>query len=69
MEHAFVPAAEAMPEDKFFWVPKIGEFQGMRGFAGEFPIWISGLRIIRASGAITPTENPFAHPPHTVSNP
>jgi DinB superfamily len=35
MEHAFVPAAEAMPEDKFFWAPKIGEFQGVRSFAEQ----------------------------------
>ena len=35
MEHDFFPAPEAMPEDKFFWAPKIGEFQGVRSFAEQ----------------------------------
>jgi DinB superfamily len=35
MEHDFVPAAEAMPEEKFFWAPKVGEFQGVRSFAEQ----------------------------------
>ena len=29
MEHEFVPAAEAMPEDKFGFAPTIGEFKGV----------------------------------------
>ena len=33
MEQQFVPAAEAMPEDKFFWAPTNGEFKGVRNFA------------------------------------
>jgi hypothetical protein len=35
MEHQFVPTAEAMPEDKFFLAPKIGEFHGVRSFAEQ----------------------------------
>jgi uncharacterized damage-inducible protein DinB len=33
MEHEFVPAAEAMPEDKFNFVPTNGEFKGVRTYA------------------------------------
>jgi uncharacterized damage-inducible protein DinB len=35
MEHDFVPAAEAMPEDKFGFAPTNGEFKGVRTFAQE----------------------------------
>ncbi len=35
MEQQFVPAAEAMPEDKFFWAPTSGEFHGVRNFAEQ----------------------------------
>jgi hypothetical protein len=35
MEKQFVPAAEAMPEDKFFWAPASGEFHGVRNFAEQ----------------------------------
>jgi uncharacterized damage-inducible protein DinB len=35
MEQDFLPAAEAMPQDKFFWAPKNGEFQGVRSFAEQ----------------------------------
>ncbi len=35
MEQQFVPAAEAMPEDKFFWAPTNGEFHGVRNFAEQ----------------------------------
>jgi len=34
MKQQFVPAAEAMPEDKFFWAPTSGEFRGVRNFRG-----------------------------------
>jgi hypothetical protein len=33
LEHEFVPAAEAMPEDKFGFAPSDGEFKGVRTFA------------------------------------
>ena len=35
MEQQFVPAAEAMPEDKFFWAPTNGEFHDVRSFAEQ----------------------------------
>jgi uncharacterized damage-inducible protein DinB len=35
MEHEFVPAAEAMPEDKFGFVPSNGEFKGARTFGEQ----------------------------------
>ena len=35
MEHEFVPAAEAMPEDKFGFAPTNGEFKGVRTFGQQ----------------------------------
>lgn len=35
MEQQFVPAAEAMPEGKFFWAPTNGAFRGVRSFAEQ----------------------------------
>jgi uncharacterized damage-inducible protein DinB len=35
MEHEFVPAAEAMPEDKFGFAPSVGEFKGVRTFGEQ----------------------------------
>lgn len=35
MEHEFIPAAEAMPEDKFGFAPTNGEFKGVRTFAQQ----------------------------------
>jgi len=35
MEHEFVPAAEAMPEDKFGFAPTSGEFKGVRTFGQQ----------------------------------
>ena len=35
MEHEFVPAAEAMPEDKFGFAPTNGEFKGVRTFGEQ----------------------------------
>ena len=35
MEHEFVPAAEAMPEDKFPFVPTNGEFKGARSYGEQ----------------------------------
>lgn len=35
MEHEFVPAAEAMPEDKFGFAPTEGEFKGVRTFGEQ----------------------------------
>jgi hypothetical protein len=35
LEEEFVPAAEAMPEDKFDFAPTNGEFKGVRTFAQQ----------------------------------
>src|SRR5579872_603772 len=35
MESEFVPAAEAMPEDKFDYAPTAGEFKNVRSFAQQ----------------------------------
>ncbi len=35
LEREFVPAAEAMPEDKFGFAPSNGEFKGVRTFAQQ----------------------------------
>ena len=35
LEREFVPAAEAMPEDKFGFAPTNGEFKGVRGFGQQ----------------------------------
>jgi hypothetical protein len=35
MEHEFVPAADAMPEDKFGFAPTSGEFKGVRTYAQQ----------------------------------
>ena len=35
VEHEFVPAAEAMPEDKYLFAPTSGEFKGVRTFAQQ----------------------------------
>jgi uncharacterized damage-inducible protein DinB len=35
VEHEFVPAAEAMPEDKFGFAPTNGEFKGVRTYAQQ----------------------------------
>ena len=35
VEHEFVPAAEAMPEDKFGFAPSSGEFKGVRTFGEQ----------------------------------
>ncbi|HLZ41508.1 MAG TPA: DinB family protein [Candidatus Sulfotelmatobacter sp.] len=34
-EHEFIPACEAMPEDKFSFAPSNGEFKGVRTFAQQ----------------------------------
>ena len=35
LEHEFIPAAEAMPEDKYGFAPTGGEFKGVRTFAQQ----------------------------------
>ena len=69
MEHAFVPAAEALPEDKFFWAPKIGEFQGVRSFAEQI-LHVAELNFVLSAailGAKPPAENDLpGHNPETL---
>jgi hypothetical protein len=38
VEHEVVPAAEAMPEDKFNFAPTQGEFNGVRTFAQQVKV-------------------------------
>ena len=35
LEHEFVPAADAMPEDKYAFAPTNGEFKGVRNFGQQ----------------------------------
>ncbi len=35
LEHEFIPAAEAMPEDKFDFAPSNGEFKNVRNFGDQ----------------------------------
>jgi hypothetical protein len=35
VENEFVPAADAMPDDKYSFVPTNGEFKGVRSFAQQ----------------------------------
>jgi len=35
MEGEFAPAAEAMPENKYSFVPSSGEFKGVRNFGEQ----------------------------------
>jgi uncharacterized damage-inducible protein DinB len=35
IEHEFVPAADAMPEDKFGFAPSAGEFKGVRNYGEQ----------------------------------
>ena len=39
VESEFVPAAEAMPEDKYAFAPSNGEFKGVRTFAQQVSMW------------------------------
>jgi hypothetical protein len=69
MEQAFVPAAEAMPEDKFFWAPKIGEFQGVRSFAEQI-LHVAELNFVLSAailGEKPPAETDLpGHNPETM---
>jgi hypothetical protein len=56
MERDFVPAAEAMPDDKFFWAPKTGEFQGVRSF-GEQILHVADVNFV-LSAAIVGEKRP-----------
>ena len=64
MEHDFIPAAEAMPEDKFFWAPKNGEFHGVRTFAEQIA-HVAELNMV-LSAAILGEEPPAETPPEVM---
>ncbi len=40
LEHEFIPAAEAMPEDKFGFAPTNGEFKGVRTLPSRSSTWL-----------------------------
>jgi DinB family protein len=62
MEEQFIPAAEAMPEDKFFWAPTSGEFHGVRNFAeqlihvAEVNFALSAAILVESSPKRSPAE-------------
>lgn len=66
MEQAFIPAAEAMPEDKFFWAPQIGEFQGVRSFAEQI-VHVAELNFVLSAAILS--ENPPAETDLPSHNP
>ena len=51
VEHEFVPAAEAMPEDKYAFAPTTGEFKGVRTFAQQVK-HVAAVNYILGSGIL-----------------
>lgn len=51
VEHEFVPAAEAMPEDKYLFAPTRGEFKGVRTFAQQVK-HVASVNYMLASGIL-----------------
>ncbi len=51
VEHEFVPAAEAMPEDKYAFAPTTGEFKGVRTF-GQQVKHVAAVNYILGSGIL-----------------
>ena len=51
MEGEFVPAAEAMPEDKYSFAPTTGEFKGVRTFSQQVK-HVAAVNYIVASGIL-----------------
>src|SRR5208282_6890695 len=49
VEHEFVPAADAMPEDKFGFAPTNGEFKGVRTFGQQIKHVAAGNYIFGAA--------------------
>ena len=60
MEQQFLPAAESMPEDKFFWAPASGAFRGVRNFAEQL---IHVAEVNFALSAAIVGESPHNHSP------
>jgi len=61
MEESFVPAAEAMPQDKFFWVPNNGEFHGVRSFAEQI-IHVAEVNFALSAAILGEQPSPEAVP-------
>ena len=51
MEGEFVPAADAMPEDKYSFVPTTGEFKGVRTFSQQVK-HVAAVNYIVAAGIL-----------------
>jgi hypothetical protein len=51
LEKEFVPAAEAMPEDKYSFAPTNGEFKGVRTFASEIK-HVAAVNYMLAAGIL-----------------
>ena len=51
MEGEFVPAAEAMPEEKYSFVPTTGEFKGVRSFSQQVK-HVAAVNYIVAAGIL-----------------
>src|SRR2546430_14955918 len=51
MEGEFVPAAEAMPEEKYSFVPTTGEFKGVRTFSQQVK-HVAAVNYIVAAGIL-----------------
>src|SRR6202008_2090097 len=51
LEYEFVPAAEAMPEDKFNFAPSNGEFKGVRTFAQQIK-HVAAVNYMLAAGIL-----------------
>lgn len=51
VEGEFVPAAEAMPEDKFSYAPTTGEFKGVRTFEQQIK-HVAAVNYILAAGVL-----------------
>ena len=64
MEEQFVPAAEAMPEDKFFWAPTSEGFRGVRNFAEQL-IHVAEVNFA-LSAAILGESTPTGRPAETM---
>ncbi len=59
VEHDLVPLADAMPADKYDFVPTSGDFKGVRTFAGQVKHVIrANYSLFGAAASIQPTAMP-----------
>ncbi len=70
IERQFVPAAEAMPEDKYAFAPTSGEFKGVRNFATQVKHVATANYIFAAAilGEKPPVEAPDENGPKSVQS-